>query len=260
MNEKRIIPCLDIDDGRVVKGVKFADLIDAGDPVEIAKAYELQGADELVLLDIKATSEGRKTLLDVVDKIASSISIPLTVGGGVKSAEDFRQVLESGADKVSIGSACVFTPHVVTECAEAFGSSAVVASIDVKLHDKKLFDEDVYHVYVRGGRENTAIEAVTWSRAVTRLGAGEILLTGMDNDGTKSGYNIDITKKVKNAVNIPVIASGGAGRLRDFYDVFTEGRADAALAASLFHFKEIDIQELKRYLSKKGVCIRKAEE
>ncbi len=254
MKEKRIIPCLDIDNGRVVKGVKFTDLVDAGDPVEVAKAYELQGADELVLLDINATSEGRKTLLDVVEKIAGSISIPLTVGGGVKSVEDFRQVLESGASKVSIGSAAVFTPSITTECAEAFGSSTVVASIDVKR-----YKDDVYHVHVKGGKENTGMEAITWARALAGLGAGEILLTSMDKDGTKSGYDIDITGRVKDAVNIPVIASGGAGRLRDFYDVFTEGKADAALAASLFHFKKVGIKELKQYLGKKGICIRKAE-
>ena len=251
MGEKRIIPCLDIDNGRIVKGVKFTNLIDAGDPVEVAKAYELQGADELVLLDINATSEGRKTMLDIVEKIASSISIPLIVGGGVKSVEDFRQLLGSGADKVSIGSAAVFTPSITTECAEAFGSKTVVSSIDVKLHK-----DDIYHVYVRGGRYNTAMEARTWARAVAGLGAGEILLTSMDRDGTKGGYDIRITREIKDLVNVPIIASGGAGRLRDFYDVFTDGRADAALAASLFHFKKVEIKELKQYLNKKGVRVK----
>lgn len=253
MKEKRIIPCLDIENGRVVKGVNFTDLVDAGDPVEIAKAYEAQGADELVLLDIKATSEGRGTLLDLVDKIASSISIPLTVGGGVRSVEDFKQVLESGADKVSIGSAAVYTPAIISKCAEAFGSAAVVASVDVK-H----FGDGMYQVFVKGGKENTGMEALLWARTVAGLGAGEILLTSMDRDGTKSGYDLDITKQIRDIAKVPVIASGGAGKLEDFYKVFTEGKADAALAASLFHFKEVDIKELKEYLHGKGINVRKA--
>lgn len=252
MKEKRIIPCLDIDNGRVVKGVNFVNLVDAGDPVEIAKAYELQGADELVLLDINATSEGRGTLLDVVEKIASNISIPLTVGGGVRSVEDFRQILESGAGKVSIGSAAVYTPSITTKCVETFGSSAIVVSIDVKK-----YKDGTYHVYIKGGKENTGMDAVIWARTVSDLGAGEILLTSMDKDGTKGGYDIGIIKEIRDVVNVPIIASGGAGKLEDFYDVFTEGKADAALAASLFHFKEVDIKELKQYLIGRGICVRK---
>ncbi len=254
MKEKRIVPCLDIQNGRVVKGVNFANLVDAGDPVEIAKAYESQGADELVLLDINATGEGRGTLLNVVEEIADSISIPLTVGGGVRSVEDFEQVLESGADKVSIGSAAVSKPSVISKCAETFGSSTVVVSIDIKLNK-----DGIYTVYVKGGREDTGIEAVTWAVNVARMGAGEILLTSMDRDGTKEGYNIDIIKKIKDKAGISMIASGGAGKLEDFYDVFTEGRADAALAASLFHFNEIGIGELKQYLCSKGICVAQPE-
>lgn len=254
MKEKRIIPCLDIDNGRVVKGVKFADLIDAGDPVEIAKAYELQGADELVLLDINATREGRKTLLDVVEKVAGNISIPLVVGGGVRSVEDFRQILESGADRVSIGSAAVYTPQIITECAEAFGSSTVVVSIDVKR-----YKGDIYSVYIEGGKEDAGLEAIIWSKTVAGLGAGEILLTSIEKDGTKSGYDIDIIQNISIGTDIPVIASGGAGKLEDFYDVFTEGKADAALAASLFHFGEVNIKKLKQYLVSRGIRIRKTE-
>ncbi|MFW5648984.1 MAG: imidazole glycerol phosphate synthase subunit HisF [Candidatus Alkaliphilus sp. MAG34] len=252
MKGKRIIPCLDIDKGRVVKGVKFADLVDAGDPIEIAKAYESQGADELVLLNISATEEGRKELLDVVEKIAGSISIPLIVGGGIKSVENFRQTIESGADKVSIGSATVYTPSIITECAEIFGSPTVVASIDVKQ-----YKDDVYSVYIEGGKEDAGLEAIIWARTVAGLGAGEILLTGIDKDGTKSGYDIGITRRISEMVKIPVIASGGAGKLEDFYDVFTEGKADAALAASLFHFGEVDIKRLKQYLVSRGIRIRK---
>ncbi len=251
MIEKRIIPCLDIDNGRVVKGVNFVNLVDAGDPVEIAKAYDLQGADELVLLDINASNENRGILLDVVKEISSNISIPLVVGGGIKSVEDCKQVLESGANKISIGSAAVETPSLIVECAEAFGSSAIVVAVDVKE------DEDGnYYVYIKGGRENTGLEAVAWAKQVADLGAGEILLTSMDKDGTKSGYDLDITRKISQAVNVPIIASGGAGRLEDFYQVFTKGKADAALAASLFHFKEIVIEDLKEYLTSKGIYKR----
>lgn len=252
MKEKRIIPCLDIDNGRVVKGVKFANLVDAGDPVEIAKAYESQGADELVLLDVNSTGEGRKTLLDVIEKIAGNMSIPLIVGGGVRSVEDFRQTLESGADKVSIGSAAVYTPPIITECAEAFGSSTVVASIDIKR-----YKDDIYSVYIEGGKEDAGLEALIWARTVAGLGAGEILLTSIDKDGTKSGYDIEITRRIKDVVKIPVIASGGAGKPEDFYDVFTEGKADAALAASLFHFGEVSIKRLKQYLVSRGIRVGK---
>ena len=252
MITKRIIPCLDIAKGRVVKGVNFVNLKDAGDPVEIAQAYELQGADELVLLDIHATNEKRATLLDVVKRTAEKISIPLAVGGGIRSVEDFGQVLMSGADKVSINSAAVQTPSIITECAKSFGFQAVVAAIDVKKEQ-----DGSYHVYVKGGTEDTGLEAVAWAKEVESLGAGEILLTSMDKDGTKSGYDIEITRKVREAVNIPVIASGGAGKIEDFYEAFTEGKADAALAASLFHFKEIAIGELKDYLNRKGIHMRR---
>lgn len=252
MSEKRIIPCLDIENGRVVKGVKFENLVDAGDPVEVARAYEEQGADELVLLDIKATSEGRSGLLDLVERVAKNISIPLTVGGGVRSVEDFKQVLDSGASKVSIGSAAVHTPSIIEKCAGKFGSATVVASMDVK-H----FGDNKYQVYIRGGKENTGMEALLWSRALAGLGAGEILLTSMDRDGTREGYDINIIKDIKDFIDIPIIASGGAGKLEDFYQVFTEARADAALAASLFHFGQVDIKELKQYLDGRGVPVRK---
>lgn len=252
MITKRIVPCLDVDKGRVVKGVNFVNLIDAGDPVEVAKAYNLQGADELVFLDITASNEERNILLEVVKRTAEEVFIPLTVGGGIRSVEDFRQVLKSGADKVSINSAAVKTPSIVTECAKLFGSQAVVVAIDVKKRQ-----DGSYHVYVKGGREDTGLEAVAWAKEVERLGAGEILLTCMDKDGTKSGYDVVITQKISEMVNIPVIASGGAGEMEDFYEVFTEGKADAALAASLFHFKEIAIGELKDYLNNKGIHMRR---
>lgn len=252
MISKRIVPCLDVDKGRVVKGVNFVNLIDAGDPVEVAKAYNLQGADELVFLDITASNEERDILLEVVKRTAEEVFIPLTVGGGIRSVEDFRQVLKSGADKVSINSAAVKTPSIITECAKLFGSQAVVVAIDVKKHQ-----DGGYHVYVKGGREDTGLEAVAWAKEVERLGAGEILLTSMDKDGTKSGYDVAITKKISETVNIPVIASGGAGRMEDFHEIFTEGKADAALAASLFHFKEIAIQELKDYLNNQGIHMRR---
>ncbi len=253
MSEKRIIPCLDIENGRVVKGINFTDLVDAGDPVEIAKAYELQGADELVLLDIKATDENRKTTLDIVEKIAKEISIPLIVGGGIKTVDDFKMALESGASKVSIGSAAVFTPDIITECSGAFGSDKVVVAMDVKY-----YKDDTYHLYVKGGKENTAIDPAIWSGVVAGLGAGEILLTSMDRDGTKEGYDIDIVKIVRSISKLPIIASGGAGKMEDFYDVFKEGRASGALAASLFHFGEVDIRELKGYLDGRGIPVRKA--
>ncbi|SNS63154.1 cyclase [Anaerovirgula multivorans] len=252
MITKRIVPCLDVDKGRVVKGVNFVNLIDAGDPVEVAKAYNLQGADELVFLDITASNEERNILLEVVKRTAEEVFIPLTVGGGIRSVEDFRQVLKSGADKVSINSAAVKTPSIVTECAKLFGSQAVVVAIDVKKRQ-----DGSYHVYVKGGREDTGLEAVAWAKEVERLGAGEILLTCMDKDGTKSGYDVAITQKISEMVNIPVIASGGAGKMEDFYEVFTDGKADAALAASLFHFKEIAIGELKDYLNNKGIHMRR---
>jgi len=251
MITKRIVPCLDVNQGRVVKGVNFVNLVDAGDPVEVAAEYNRQGADELVFLDITASNEERNIILDVVSRTAEQVFIPLTVGGGIRSVEDFRAVLKAGADKVSINSAAVRDPELITRCADRFGNQAVVLAIDVKKQEN-----GEYQVYVKGGRENTGKEAVAWAMEGEKRGAGEILLTSMDKDGTKSGYDLQITRKISEAVNVPVIASGGAGSMEDFYDAFTEGKADAALAASLFHFREIDIPQLKGYLKEKGVNIR----
>ncbi len=252
MMAKRIIPCLDVSKGRVVKGVNFVNLVDAGDPVAIAKEYNRCGADELVFLDITASYEERDILLDVVKRTAEEVFIPLTVGGGIRTVEDFCDVLKCGADKVSINSAAVTNPQLITECASRFGSQAVVVAIDVKKQP-----DGTYHVYVKGGREDTGLEALNWAKEVEKLGAGEILLTSMDRDGTKKGYDLEITKLISKQVNIPVIASGGAGTQADFYDVFTTGWADAALAASLFHFKEVEIQQLKSYLQQQNVKVRK---
>ena len=251
MLAKRIIPCLDVNKGRVVKGIKFVNLIDAGDPVEAAKAYDEAGADELVFLDITASAEDRDIILDVVKETAETVFMPLTVGGGVRSLEDIRKLLESGADKVSINTAAVKEPILVEEAAKRFGSSTIVVAIDAKQ-----VGENKWEVYINGGRTATGIDAVEWAKAVQDLGAGEILLTSMDKDGTKSGYDINLTKAVSQAVSIPVIASGGAGAKEHFYEVFEKGKADAALAASLFHFKEIEISDLKRYLKEKGLPIR----
>ncbi|MDR5659751.1 imidazole glycerol phosphate synthase subunit HisF [Serpentinicella sp. ANB-PHB4] len=252
MLTKRIIPCLDVNKGRVVKGVNFVNLVDAGDPVEIAKAYNEAGADELVFLDITASNEERDIIMDVVTKTAEQVFIPLTVGGGIRSVDDFRRVLKAGADKVSINSAAVSNPEIIRDCAKLFGTQAVVIAIDVKRQE-----DGSYHVYVKGGREDTGLEAVSWAKKVADLGAGEILLTSMDRDGTKAGYDLEITKLISEAVNIPVIASGGAGKKEDFLEAFTKGKADAALAASLFHFKEIGINELKDYLKENDIEIRK---
>lgn len=251
MLAKRIIPCLDVNIGRVVKGVKFVNLVDAGDPVEIAAAYDAQGADEIVFLDITASAEDRGIILDVVKKTAETVFMPLTVGGGVRTLEDIRKLLESGADKVSINTAAVKDPSLVESAAKRFGSSTIVVAIDAKA-----VDEDRWEVFINGGRTPTGIDAVEWAKAVYDLGAGEILLTSMDKDGTKSGYDVALTRAVSEAVKIPVIASGGAGKKEHFYDVFTEGKADAALAASLFHFKELAIEELKTYLRNVGVNVR----
>ncbi len=252
MLAKRIIPCLDVNRGRVVKGVNFVNLIDAGDPVAVAREYNRCGADELVFLDITASNEERDILLDIVRRTAEEVFIPLTVGGGIRTLADFREVIKYGADKASINSAAVENPRLITECATKFGSQAVVVAIDVKS-----VASGGYNVFVKGGRVDTGLDAVKWAKEVEALGAGEILLTSMDCDGTKKGYAIDITRQISEAVNIPVIASGGAGGLEDFYEVFTEGKADAALAASLFHFKEIEIAELKGYLSNKGIAVRR---
>ena len=252
MLAKRIIPCLDIDKGRVVKGVNFVNLIDAGDPVEIARAYDEIGADEIVFLDITASSDGRKTALDVLSRASEQVFLPLTVGGGIRTVEDFRTLLAAGADKIAVNSAAILNPSLITEAALRFGSQCVVLAVDAKANARGGWD-----VYLNGGRVNTGLDAVTWIRVAERLGAGEVLLTSMDKDGTKSGYDLELTRQAAEAVNIPVIASGGAGKKEDFADVLTAGKADAALAASLFHFAELDMRELKNYLAERGIPVRK---
>lgn len=251
MITKRIIPCLDLRDGRVVKGVNFVNLIDAGDPVEAAKAYNAMRADEIVFLDITATHEGRKTMLDVISRAAEEVFIPLTVGGGIRSVDDFKNLLRVGADKISVNSAAVRNPSLITDAAMRFGSQCVVLAIDAKADGK-----GSYEVYLNGGRIPTGIDAIEWAVKGVEAGAGEILLTSMDTDGTKAGFAIDLTRRVSEAVNVPVIASGGAGKMEHFKEVLTEGKADAALAASLFHFRELEIGELKKYLSENGVKVR----
>lgn len=253
MLAKRIIPCLDVKDGRVVKGVNFVDLIDAGDPVEQAKVYDREGADELVFLDITATHENRETVLEMAKAVAEQVFIPFTVGGGIRTVEDMRGILRAGADKVSINSAAVKTPALITAGAEAFGSQAIVVAIDAK----RKANGNGWEVYVSGGRKPTGLDAVEWAKKAERLGAGEILLTSMDGDGTQEGYDYELTRTISEAVNIPVIASGGAGKLADFARAFTEGAADAALAASLFHFKQLTINEVKDYLDQEGIPVRK---
>jgi imidazole glycerol-phosphate synthase subunit HisF len=250
MLAKRIIPCLDVDKGRVVKGVKFQNLRDAGDPVEVAKGYEEQSADELVFLDITASAEERKIMIEVVQRVAETVFIPFTVGGGVSSLEDIRRLLSAGADKVSINTAAVKNPQLIYESAKRFGSQCIVVAIDAKRSERG------WEVYIHGGRTPTGLDAVEWAKRVESLGAGEILLTSMDADGTKKGYDIELCRAVASAVSIPVIASGGAGTMEHFYEVFTQTNADAALAASLFHFKEVSIPELKAYLKNKGVHVR----
>ena len=250
MLAKRIIPCLDVDKGRVVKGVKFQNLRDAGDPVEVAKGYEEQSADELVFLDITASAEERKIMIEVVQRVAETIFIPFTVGGGVSSLEDIRTLLSAGADKVSINTAAVKNPQLIYESAKRFGSQCIVVAIDAKRSERG------WEVYIHGGRTPTGLDAVEWAKRVESLGAGEILLTSMDADGTKKGYDIELCRAVASAVSIPVIASGGAGTMEHFYEVFTKTNVDAALAASLFHFKEVSIPGLKAYLKNKGVHVR----
>lgn len=251
MYAKRIIPCLDVKNGRVVKGVSFVNLRDAGDPVECAIEYDKKGADELVLLDITATHEGRGTMVDIVSRVANSIFIPFTVGGGIRTTDDFKELLRAGADKISVNSAAVRNPDLINDAAYKFGSQCVVCAIDAKR-----CASGGWEVYLNGGRLPTGINAVQWAEEAERRGAGEILLTSMDCDGQKTGYDIELTKAVSERVGIPVIASGGAGALEHFYDAFTVGQADAVLAASLFHFNEIPIAELKQYLSDKGIPVR----
>ena len=252
MYTKRIIPCLDVKDGRVVKGVNFVELQDAGDPVACAKAYNAAGADELTFLDITASSDHRHTVVDMVEKVASEVFIPVTVGGGIRTVEDFREILRAGADKVSVNSAAIDRPELLSEAALIFGSQCVVIAIDAK----KRADGSGWDVYKHGGRLNTGIDAIEWAMKAEELGAGEVLLTSMDCDGTKAGYDLELTRQISAEVQIPVIASGGAGRKKDFLDAFTEGQADAALAASLFHFKELEIMDLKKYLREQGVSVR----
>ncbi len=252
MFTKRIIPCLDVNQGRVVKGVNFVNLRDAGDPVEIAAAYDAAGADELVFLDITASSDGRSTVVDMVRKVAEKVFIPFTVGGGIRSVEDFRVLLREGADKISINSSAINRPQLIAEAADKFGSQCVVVAIDAR----RRLDGSGWNIYKNGGRIDVGIDAIEWAMKVDALGAGEILLTSMDCDGTKAGYDIELTKQIAKNVSIPVIASGGAGNKEHFYDALTEGCADAALAASLFHYKELEILDLKDYLAGRGVSVR----
>ncbi|HBZ52349.1 MAG TPA: imidazole glycerol phosphate synthase subunit HisF [Eubacterium sp.] len=251
MYTKRIIPCLDCKDGRVVKGTNFVDLKDAGDPVEVAKIYDKSGADELVFLDITASSDGRNTTVDLVRKVAEQVFIPFTVGGGIRTIEDFKLLLREGADKVSINSAAIMNPTLISDAAYKFGSQCVVVAIDARRTS-----DGHWTVYKNGGRVDMHMDAVEWAMKACELGAGEILLTSMDCDGTKAGYDNELNKAIASNVNIPVIASGGAGNMSHFYDAFTEGEADACLAASLFHYKELEIKELKTYLRDKGISVR----
>ncbi len=251
MLTKRIIPCLDIKDGRVVKGINFVDLKDAGDPVETAAAYDKAGADELVFLDITASSDARNIKAELVRKISEAIFIPFTVGGGIRTIEDFRAILREGADKVAVNSAAINNPNLISEAANVFGSQCVVVAIDAKRQEN-----GSWTIYKNGGRIDTGIDAVEWAIRAYKLGAGEILLTSMDADGTKKGYDNLLTKTISENVGIPVIASGGAGKPEHFKDVLTEGKADAALAASLFHYKELEISELKKYLRENGISVR----
>ena len=252
MFTKRIIPCLDVKNGRVVKGVNFVDLKDAGDPVEIGAAYGKAGADELVFLDITASSDNRKTVVDMVRRVAETVFIPFTVGGGIRTVEDFRLLLREGADKFSVNSAAIMDPELSSRAADKFGSQCAVVAIDAK----RRADGSGWNIYKNGGRVDMGIDALEWAVKAEKLGAGEILLTSMDCDGTKNGYDIPLTRAVAQAVSIPVIASGGAGTREHFYDALTEGKADAVLAASLFHYKELEIRELKEYLAGRGVSVR----
>ena len=253
MFTKRIIPCLDVNDGRVVKGVNFVNLRDAGDPVEVAAAYDKAGADEVVFLDITASSDHRATVVDMVRKVAEKVFIPFTVGGGIRTVEDFKVLLREGADKISINSSAINTPELIGNAADKFGSQCVVVAIDARRRE----DGSGWNVYKNGGRIDTGLDAVEWAMKANRLGAGEILLTSMDCDGTKAGYDIELTRQIADNVSIPVIASGGAGTKEHFYEALTEGHADAALAASLFHYKELEIMDLKNYLADRGVSVRR---
>ena len=252
MHTKRIIPCLDVKNGRVVKGVNFINFKDAGDPAEVGAAYDKSGADELVFLDITASSDARNTAVEMVRKVAEKVFIPFTVGGGIRTVDDFKAILREGADKVSVNSAAIMDPTLIARAAERFGSQCVVVAIDAKRRD----GGSGWNIYKNGGRIDMKIDAVEWAMQAERLGAGEILLTSMDGDGTKAGYDLELTRQISENVSIPVIASGGAGTMEHFYEAFTEGKADAALAASLFHFKEMEIRDLKCYLREKGISVR----
>ena len=252
MHTKRIIPCLDVNNNRVVKGTNFVNLRDAGDPVEVAKAYNEAGADELVFLDITATSDHRNTVVDMVRKVAEQVFIPFTVGGGIRTVDDFKVLLREGADKISINSAAIMNPRLISDAADKFGRQCVVVAIDAK----RRADDKGWNIFKNGGRVEMGIDAVEWAMEADRLGAGEILLTSMDCDGVKEGYDIELTRTIAENVSVPVIASGGAGKMEHFYDALTEGGADAALAASLFHYKELEIIDLKKYLNDKGVSVR----
>lgn len=253
MHTKRIIPCLDVHNGRVVKGINFVNLQDAGDPVLVAEAYDKAGADELVFLDITASSDGRETVVQMVRRVAEKVFIPFTVGGGIRTVEDFKNILREGADKISINSSAINRPELISEAADKFGSQCVVVAIDAKRRQ----DDSGWNIYKNGGRIDTGLDALEWACQAENLGAGEILLTSMDCDGTKAGYDIPLTRAISEAVSIPVIASGGAGKLEHFYDAFTEGKADAALAASLFHYKELEISQVKSYLHERQITVRR---
>lgn len=252
MHTKRIIPCLDVKNGRVVKGVNFINFKDAGDPAEVGAAYDKSGADELVFLDITASSDARNTAVEMVRRVAEKVFIPFTVGGGIRTVEDFKAILREGADKVSVNSAAIMNPSLISEAADKFGSQCVVVAIDAK----RRAEGDGFTIYKNGGRVDMGIDVVEWAMKAEKLGAGEILLTSMDGDGTKAGYDLELTRAVAENVSIPVIASGGAGTMEHFYEAFTEGKAEAALAASLFHFKEMEIRDLKKYLRDKGISVR----
>lgn len=253
MFTKRIIPCLDVNNGRVVKGINFVNLQDAGDPVEVAAAYDKAGADEVVFLDITATSDARGTVVDMVRKVAEKVFIPFTVGGGIRTVEDFKVLLREGADKISINSSAINNPRLISDAADKFGSQCVVVAIDAR----RRADGSGWNIYKNGGRIDVGMDAVEWAMQADKLGAGEILLTSMDCDGTKAGYDIELTRMIAENVSIPVIASGGAGTKEHFYEALTEGKADAALAASLFHYKELKIMDLKNYLAEQGVSVRR---
>lgn len=253
MFTKRIIPCLDVKNGRVVKGVNFVNLQDAGDPVEIAAAYDKAGADEVVFLDITATSDARETVVEMVRKVAENVFIPFTVGGGIRTVDDFKMLLREGADKISINSSAINNPRLISDAADKFGSQCVVVAIDAR----KRADGSGWNIYKNGGRIDVGMDAIEWAMQADKLGAGEILLTSMDCDGTKAGYDIELTRMIAENVSIPVIASGGAGTKEHFYDALTAGKADAALAASLFHYKELEISDLKDYLAGRGVSVRR---